>query len=168
MCVIFLAMRLNDLTGQTFGKLTIISRATSGAGGARWHCICSCGKTSTPSSLNLKAGRSRSCGCESHKRKTHGKTRTAEHRVWSDMKNRCTNPKNRAWKHYGGRGIRVCKRWLNSFENFLSDMGERPDGLTLDRYPDNDGNYEPSNCRWATWKQQRKNRRPFTKKAQVQ
>lgn len=79
-------------------------------------------------------------------------------RTWHDMLRRCEDPKDWAWKHYGGRGIKVCKRW-HRFSNFLKDMGTRPKGLTLDRFPNNDGDYKPSNCRWATWSQQHRNRR---------
>jgi hypothetical protein len=78
------------------------------------------------------------------------------------MKTRCYNPNIKKFKNHGGRGISVCDRWLNSFENFLADMGEKPTGLTLDRI-DNDGNYEPSNCRWTTWSEQNKNRRKFSR-----
>jgi hypothetical protein len=94
---------------------------------------------------------------------THGHARkgkqTGTYLSWKEMKKRCANPNQKYWKNYGGRGIRVCDRWLNSFENFLADMGERPEGTSIDRYPNNDGNYEPGNCRWATRKQQRANRR---------
>jgi hypothetical protein len=79
---------------------------------------------------------------------------------WKNMIGRCTNPRNTKWDYYGGRGITVCARWREDFENFLTDMGERPIGKTLDRYPNNDGNYEPSNCRWASKQQQRNNVRP--------
>lgn len=78
---------------------------------------------------------------------------------WSSMKERCNNTNHIHYKNYGGRGITVCERW-DLFVNFLEDMGERPEGTTLDRYPDKDGNYEPGNCRWATWQEQNKNRRP--------
>lgn len=91
---------------------------------------------------------------------THGKSNTPEYRSWAHMKERCFNPKHHAYDQYGGRGITVCARWLQ-FENFLADMGERPKGMTLDRFPNNDGNYEVSNCRWATPSQQQINKRPY-------
>lgn len=89
---------------------------------------------------------------------THGKSKTPEYHAWVNMKDRCLNPKHKQYKDYGGRGIQICERWLK-LENFFKDMGERPSGLTLDRI-NNDGNYEPSNCKWATWKEQQNNRRP--------
>lgn len=97
-------------------------------------------------------------------RLTHGLSNTGTHRSWSMMKTRCYNPNSGSYRHYGGRGIKVCKRWLDNFENFLQDMGERPPGTTLDRYPDGDGDYTPGNCRWATAEQQMKNRRKWGKK----
>jgi len=78
------------------------------------------------------------------------------------MKQRCTNPNREAWGRYGGLGILVCERWLNSFEDFLADIGLRPEGMTLDRYPDPYGNYEPGNCRWATWEEQNNNKRALS------
>lgn len=142
---------MQNLAGNVFGEWTVISHAT----GSFWLCRCSCGNERTISTSQFKAGHStkcRSCGT-----KTHGKSRTLIHRIWNGMMMRCTNPNNSAYHRYGGRGITVCESW-KTFSNFYADMGDPPEGMSLDRI-NNDGNYEPSNCRWATDKQQSRNRR---------
>ena len=154
-------MKTLDLTGMTFGRLTVVSAAPKLGEKARWVCSCSCGGTTSASTSNLRAGLSKSCGCgrkESLKKKaTHGMSGSKEYAVWTAMIQRCSNPKRRDYKHYGGRGIKVCARWVQSFADFLSDLGSRPSGLTLDRI-DVNGDYEPTNCRWATWETQQNNK----------
>jgi len=151
--------KLNDLSGQKFNKLTVISRATNDGTRARWNCICDCGKKKVLRGNSISSGRTKSCGCilGSHVG-SHGHSMRAIYRTWSSMKQRCLNRNNSSYLRYGARGITVCDRWLNSFENFYADMGERPAGLSLDRI-DNNGNYEPDNCKWSTVKEQASNTR---------
>lgn len=157
-----------DLTGRTFGRLTVIKRSGSDhRGEAVWSCRCACGQDRNVRGSALRMGRQISCGCASTERVVamgrasakHGMEGTPEYRAWASMKARCTNPSTENFPLYGGRGITVCERWRD-FENFYADMGPRPSPKhSLDRWPNNDGDYEPSNCRWATSKQQTTNRR---------
>jgi len=157
-----------DLKKKRFGKLVIIdkSKKQDKFGNMYWWCQCDCGKSTYVSTGNLKSGNTKSCGClnrekGSKKRIKHGMARTRIYKVWFAMKNRCQNPNVWNYERYGGRGIRVCDRWQN-FINFWFDMGDRPEGTTLDR-KDNEGNYEPGNCRWATPKEQQQNMRSYSK-----
>lgn len=143
------------LTDKKFGRL--IALKVIGVDIRRrviWSCLCTCGrKCKVPAGI-LVSGRTRSCGCLRAElvrtySVTHGQARSREYKIWRGMKSRCYNPRQENYKHYGGRGIQVCKRWLNSFENFLSDMGPAPINNELDR-KNNDGNYTPKNCRWIT------------------
>lgn len=151
--------KLIDLTDQTFGRLTALEiKGRDCSGAAMWKCQCTCGNTKTISGSNLRAGRTKSCGClQKERATTHGMTKTSEYPTWADMKRRCINPNHAAYKYYGGRGITVCKEWLHSFETFFKDMGERPSGLTLERI-DNDKGYYLENCIWATPTEQGRNR----------
>ena len=148
--------KLIDLTGLVFDRLTVISRATNNKWNkARWHCQCECGKTTTVTSDKLQSARTKSCGCIRIK---HRMTSTPTYKSWESMRRRCMNSRAHNYYLYGGRGIAVCSRWLNSFENFYEDMGERPVGKSLDRI-DNNGNYEPQNCKWSTPEEQQNNTR---------
>lgn len=158
-------MRLINLVGQPFGRLTVVARSSVIVGQSTvWECRCECGNLRHVPAENLKTGKTQSCGCFNQERRsermtTHGRSQSREYDSWICMRERCNRPTNEHYKYYGGRGITVCARWQDSFANFFADMGSRPLGTTLDRFPDNDGNYEPANCRWATAKQQSATRR---------
>lgn len=155
-----------SLIGHTFGKLKVIEEANGktqpcGHRERYWKCICECGAVIEVVTGSLRGGRSKSCGCVNPTKHGHLKSglRSRTYRSWESMKERCNNPNNTNYPNYGGRGISVCGRWINSFENFLADMGERPEGKTLERINNKTGNYEPSNCIWATSIEQCNNRR---------
>jgi hypothetical protein len=158
-----------DLVGKRFGRLVVIDVADVDLPKRlAWNVVCDCGNKRVVNGRDLITRNTSSCGClrvdtSRASMTTHGaaslRPYTAEYRAWMAMKTRCLNRNTKAFKDYGGRGITICPRWLDSFENFLADMGKRPDGLSLDRM-NNDGNYEPGNCRWATRREQRLNCRP--------
>lgn len=158
--------RFIDETGKTFGKLKVAWPSGTGHDGAiHWLCFCECGAHRSVSGPELRSGRVDRCKWEQlsvgHTRHGHspsGKRPSPEYRTWCAMRTRCANPNNDRWHQYGGRGIRVCERW-ELFENFLADMGPKPTPKhSIDRWPNNDGNYEPGNCRWATNAQQNAHR----------
>lgn len=158
-----------DLTGQKFGKLIVIERAENTKDGrACWLCKCKCGEFVTAIGKDLRRGHTKSCGCLQREkaiqtgkmRKTHGKTKTKLFDVWHSMKQRCYYCKSSEYHNYGGRGITVCDEWLHDFQAFYewAMANGYADNLTIDRI-DVDGNYEPSNCRWVTMKEQQNNKR---------
>ncbi|VWD20642.1 hypothetical protein [Burkholderia contaminans] len=154
-----------ELTGRKIGRLEVLApHRKEGVERLFYECRCECGNLRIVGAQTLRLGTTQSCGCLQKERTRqaslkHGMSRTSIHNVWSSMLQRCNDAGHHAYPDYGGRGIKVCDRWL-TFENFLADMGLPPQkGLTLDRFPNNDGNYEPGNVRWATKKEQANNRR---------
>ena len=154
-------MKIIDITGNKYGKLTVIKFDHSNDGNSYWLCKCECGKETVARGSHLKTGNTKSCGCLSNTRNVkHNLTYTRLYKTWTNMKGRCYNKKDKNYKHYGGRGIKICDEWRNNFINFYNwsiTHGYRDD-LTIDRI-DVNGNYEPENCRFITIKEQQSNKR---------
>jgi hypothetical protein len=160
---------LDDLGGRRFGRLVVVRQRGHSKGHAKWLCECDCGNRTVVFGFKLKRGMTASCGClrrevtatRNKERTIHGMSHTPNgsvYRIWSGIKTRCFNQKDKAFRNYGGRGIQMCVRWAASFVAFRDDMGPRPSGYTVERV-DNDGHYEPGNCVWIPRAKQAENRR---------
>lgn len=157
--------QLIDLTGRRFHRLVVLGRGGSCSGHVKWRCLCDCGNETEVLSQGLRRGRTKSCGCyniEAIKSRkpsiTHGMTHTRIYRIWGGIKTRCLNDRDRAFRNYGARGIRICRRWMR-FENFLADMGQPPsDEHEIERI-DNNAGYRPDNCKWILPTEQNRNKR---------
>lgn len=147
---------LKDISGMRFGKLTVIGRSRIQKNKIIWLCICDCGRETEALGINIVRGFTKSCGCGRYK--VNPKYKIPEYKAWEAAKYRCNNPNAQEYSNYGGRGIRMCDEWQQSFVAFFEHIGPRPKGMSLNRI-DNDGHYEPGNVKWSSNQEQHQNRR---------